>query len=356
MEEMTFSSEELLESQAHVWHLLFSYLKSMCLKCSLELGIADALMNHGKPMELTELASALSIPPSKIEAFGRFMTTLVHLELFSKRQEISGTTKYLLTPMSHLLVKKETMNMTPFLRLILDPLMCDSSHTLGPWFKSPKETPFEFHFGKRLWDVVDEKPEFNNMFNEGMASDSVLVGDVVMMTSMDVFKGLKSLVDVGGGTGNMARAIAHAFPGTKCTVLDLPHVIDTLKEDNSLVEFVGGDMFVSVPHAHAALLKWILHDWNDEECVKILQRCKEAIPSREDGGKIIIIDMVVGVTTDKHAYAVETQLLFDLLMMSLVSGKERNESEWKKIFLAAGFTDYKITPFLGLRSVIELYP
>ena len=66
--------------------------------------------------------------------------------------------------------------------------------------------------------------------------------------------------------------------------------------------------------------------------------------------------MVVGVTTDKHAYAVETQLLFDLLMMSLVSGKERNESEWKKIFLAAGFTDYKITPFLGLRSVIELYP
>ncbi|KAJ0986514.1 hypothetical protein J5N97_004870 [Dioscorea zingiberensis] len=354
MEEMKFSTDELLESQAHVWYLLFSYLKSMCLKSMLELGIADALKKHGKAMNLSELASSLSIPPSKVQSFGRFMGILVHLELFATKQDNSGNIKYLLTPMSHLLVKDE-MNITPFLRLLLDPIMCDSSHVLGPWFKSPKDTPFELYFGKRVWDVADEKPEFNTMFNEGMASDSLLVGDVVMMTCRDVFKGLKSLVDVGGGTGNMARAIAHAFPETKCTVLDLPHVVDTLKGD-SLVEFVGGDMFVSVPQANAVLLKWILHDWNDEECVKILQRCREAIPSKEEGGKIIIVDMVVGVTTDKHAYAIETQLLFDLLMMSLVSGKERNESEWKKIISAAGFTDYKITPFLGLRSVIELYP
>ncbi|KAM0941833.1 putative O-methyltransferase domain, S-adenosyl-L-methionine-dependent methyltransferase [Dioscorea sansibarensis] len=194
------------------------------------------------------------------------------------------------------------------------------------------------------------------MFNDGMASDSVLVGDVVMMTCRDVFKGLKSLVDVGGGTGTMARAIAHAFPETKCTVLDLPHVIDTVKEDNSLVDYVGGDMFVSVPHANATLLKWILHVWNDEECVQILQRCKEAIPKRDQGGKIIIIDIVMGATTDKHPYAVETQLLFDLLVMIHLTGKERSESEWRSIILAAGFKDYKITPLLGLRSIIEIYP
>lgn len=64
---------------------------------------------------------------------------------------------------------------------------------------------------------------------------------------------------------------------------------------------------------------------------------------------------MVGASRNKHAYAVETQLLFDLLMMNFTSGRERNECEWRKIFLSAGFIDYKITHFLGLRSIIELY-
>ncbi|KAJ0986599.1 hypothetical protein J5N97_004955 [Dioscorea zingiberensis] len=351
---MEFSTNELLEAQAHVWNILLGYLKSMCLKSAVELGIADVLKKHGKPMELSDLMSALSISPTRTDSFRRFMRTLTHMELFAEKP--GHEVKYLLTPSSHLLVSGETMNVIPFVNLCVDPTISDPAHVVGPWFKSPKETPFELYFGKSMWDVADEKPEFNKTFNEGMASDSRLVCDVVMMMCGQVFRGLKSLVDVGGGTGTMARAIARAFPETKCTVLDLPHVVDTLKKDDSGVEYVGGDMFVSVPQANAVLLKWILHDWNDEECVKILQRCKEAIPKREMGGKIIIIDMVVGATSDKDAHAVETQLLFDLLMMILLTGKERNEREWRRIILAAGFKDYKITPFLGLRSVIEIYP
>lgn len=52
---------------------------------------------------------------------------------------------------------------------------------------------------------------------------------------------------------------------------------------------------------------------------------------------------------------VETQILFDLLMMC-VNGVERDEQEWKKIFSEAGFQDYRIMPLLGVRSIIELYP
>ncbi|KAM0941840.1 putative O-methyltransferase domain, plant methyltransferase dimerization [Dioscorea sansibarensis] len=213
----------------------------MCLKCLLELGITDALKKQGKPIEQSELASALSISPSKFELYGRFMTTLVHLELFAKKQDDSGATKYKLTPAFHLLVKYEAMNVTPLIFMNLHPAMCDSSRVLAPWFKSPEETPFEFYFGK--------------MFNEGMASDSKLVWDVVMTTCKDVFKGLKSVVDVGGETGTMARAIRHAFLEIKCTVLDLPHVIDTLEDQQPGVEYTGGDMFASVPHANAVLLK-----------------------------------------------------------------------------------------------------
>jgi hypothetical protein len=98
--------------------------------------------------------------------------------------------------------------------------------------------------------------------------------------------------------------------------------------------------------------------------VRILKNCKQAIPPRAAGGKVIIIDMVVagpgsGSADDEPSESdlrhVETQILFDLLMMC-VNGVERDEQEWKKIFSEAGFQDYRIMPLLGVRSIIELYP
>lgn len=53
---------------------------------------------------------------------------------------------------------------------------------------------------------------------------------------------------------------------------------------------------------------------------------------------------------------IETQLYFDVLMMAGPAGKERTEKEWAKLFNNSGFQNYKITPILGLRSVIELFP
>lgn len=97
-----------------------------------------------------------------------------------------------------------------------------------------------------------------------------------------------------------------------------------------------------------------MHDWGDVECVKILKNCRNAIPPRDAGGKVIIFDMVVGAGTPgiKHR---ETQVLFDLFMMS-VAGAERDEQGWKKIILEAGFSDYKIISVFSVRSIIEVYP
>ena len=94
-----------------------------------------------------------------------------------------------------------------------------------------------------------------------------------------------------------------------------------------------------------------MHDWSDEECMKILKKCREAIP--EKGGKVIIIDIVV--KDRKDCKEIETQLLWDVGMMIGADGKEREEHEWSKIFMKAGFTRYKITP-LDLRSLIEVFP
>lgn len=97
-----------------------------------------------------------------------------------------------------------------------------------------------------------------------------------------------------------------------------------------------------------------MHDWNDEDCVKILKNCREAIGSKENGGKVIIVDMIVDEKQDEEA--VETQLLFDMMMLMMVPGRERTENEWAKLFVDSGFTSYKITPVLGVRSLIEVYP
>lgn len=98
-----------------------------------------------------------------------------------------------------------------------------------------------------------------------------------------------------------------------------------------------------------------MHDWNDGECVDILKKCKEAITRKGKEGKVIIIDIVVE-NEKRDDESVETQLLFDMLMMVLFTGKERSKKEWVKLISSAGYNNYKITPVLGLRSLIEIYP
>ncbi|CAO2178119.1 unnamed protein product [Urochloa humidicola] len=158
----------------------------------------------------------------------------------------------------------------------------------------------------------------------------------------------------------MARAIATAFPHVRCSVLDLPHVVQNVRGvgGDGGTEFVAGDMMDSIPPADAVLLKNVLHDWSDEDCVRILRRCREAISANGPERKVVIIEMVVGgsspTSTTKEVF--EAQLLMDLCMMVLLPGKERDEETWSKIFMDAGFTRYKIRPVLGARSVIEVYP
>nr|CAD1844846.1 unnamed protein product [Ananas comosus var. bracteatus] len=160
--------------------------------------------------------------------------------------------------------------------------------------------------------------------------------------------GVRSLVDVGGGTGTAARAIAAAFPHLRCVVFDLPHVVDSMQKRPGL-EYVGGDMFASVPHADAVLLKSVLHDWSDEECLRILKRCKEALPGK--GGKLIIVDIVVDDERE-HEFA-RARMATDMLMMVYTGGRERTKKEWNQLVLGAGFASCKIKPIMAMEQMIE---
>ncbi|PIN26255.1 Hydroxyindole-O-methyltransferase [Handroanthus impetiginosus] len=354
-----YSTNELIDAQAHVWNHIFNYINSMSLKCAIQLRIPDIIHKNSKPMMLSQLVDALPINKVKSHSIYRLMRILVHSKFFVKdkiSEDDHEEDGYWLTPASHLLLRDEPLSMAPFVLATLDPVLIDPWHHAGIWFQNETPSSFATKHGMMLFEYAGIDQRWNQLFNEAMASDARLVASVITKECKEVFEGLKSLVDVGGGTGTMARAISDAFPGLKCIVLELPHVVAGLEGENNLT-FVGGDMFKSIPHADAVFLKpWIFHDWTDDESIKLLKICKEAIiPSKDKGGKVIIVEMVVDDHKEDHE-ATETQLLFDMLMMIEVNGKERTQKEWANLFFAAGFTTHKITPLLGLRSIIEVFP
>ncbi|KAG0528850.1 hypothetical protein BDA96_05G048100 [Sorghum bicolor] len=356
----------LLDAQLELWHSTFAFIKSMAFKSALQLGIADAIHCHGGTATLTQIATKAALHPSKTPCLRRLMRVLTVAGIFSIAAKTSsddddddngGDHVYGLTPASRLLVGS-SQNLTPTLSLILDNVFVSPFLDLGTWFEH--ELPaadlplFELSHGKNVWDVVGHDPSMSQLFNAGMVADTSFLMDIAIRECGGVvFQGISSLVDVGGGHGAAAQAISVAFPGIQCTVMDLAHVVATAPACAGL-SFVAGDMFEAIPPANAVFLKWIMHDWSDTECVTILKNCKKAIPPRDAGGKVIIVDTVVGAGPPNLKNR-ETQVMSDIFFM-IVNGTERDEQEWRKIIFEAGFSDYKIIPVLGVRSIIELYP
>ncbi|XP_052179245.1 trans-resveratrol di-O-methyltransferase-like [Diospyros lotus] len=348
---------DLLGAEAYIWNQMFGFMNSFNLKTAVELGIPDIIHNHGKPMKLSDLVAALPINQSKGQCIGRLMRSLAlsgfFLEKIARENELLET-EYTLTPTCRLLLTDNPFTLSPFLLAMLDPSLINSWQYLTAWLQNDDPTAFNTANGTSFWDYAGHKPTLNFRFNDGMSADSRLVASVMIKECKEVFEGLSSVVDVGGGAGTMATAIVEAFPHLKCTVFDQPHVVANLQGRKNL-SFVGGSIHDVFPAADAILLKWILHFLGDEDCITLLKKCKQVIPSKENGGKVIIIDMVTGISKGAEE-SVQTQFFYDMLMMINVAGKERNKKEWAELFCKAGFSDYKIHRILGLRSLIEAYP
>ncbi|XP_020219068.1 isoflavone 7-O-methyltransferase [Cajanus cajan] len=349
------SANEMFQGQALLYRHLYAFIDSMCLKWIVELRIPDIIHNHAKPITLPELVSILQIPPTKVGQVQSLMRYLSHNGFFERvriHENFEEKEAYALTAASELLVKSSELSLAPMVECVLDPTLSDSYHHLKKWVHQEDVTLFKISLGSHFWDFLTKNPAYNESFNDAMASDSQ-ISNLALRDCKLVFEGLESIVDVGGGTGTTATIISQAFPNLKCIVFDRPQVVHNLSGTNNLA-FVGGDMFSSIPKADAVLLKWILHNWSDKDCVKILKNCKEAISTNGKKGKVIIIDVVINENQDQHEVT-ELKLLMDV-NMACVNGKERSEEEWMKLFKEAGFQGYKISPLTGYLSLIEIYP
>ncbi|KAM0071768.1 putative O-methyltransferase domain, S-adenosyl-L-methionine-dependent methyltransferase [Helianthus debilis subsp. tardiflorus] len=294
-----------------------------------------------------ELISQLNLPIDKTFHLQRLMRLLSYSNFFSVTklpdQDDEG---YVLTAASKLLLNntgENQQNLLPFASLVLDPVLMTPWQFLGKSFNGNKSTVFETAHGIPFWEFANKNPRFNRLFNDVMASDSQMMS-LVVKDCGEIFEGVESLDDVGGGAGLMDKILLEAFPRMTCTVLDLPHVVAGLTETRNL-KYVGGDMFSFIPSADAIFFK----------VLNILKLCREAIRFAGDKGKVIIIDIVVDAKHERHEIT-ETKMVFDVVMMVLFAGRERTKVECEKLFLEAGFTRYKITPNFGLRSLIEVFP
>ncbi|XVF60491.1 hypothetical protein PTKIN_Ptkin08bG0051500 [Pterospermum kingtungense] len=343
-------ADAVLQGLAEIWQYTFGFVDSMALSCAVELRIADIIHSHHGPVTLSQIASSIEDSPSlNIVFLESLMRFLVRKRVFTAdHKSDTGETLYGLTRSSRWLLRDSELSLAHMV-LLKNPIM--SSWNYSSQCVKEGGTGFKRANGCEFWDYASQNAEFNTLVNKAMAEDSRIVSKAVISGYKDGFNNIGTLVDVGGGTGGMAAQIVKSYPHIKAINYDLPHVIKTAPLHDG-VSHLGGDMFESIPNADAAFLKWILHDWSDKDCIRILKNCRKAIP--EKTGKLIIVDIVL--QPDGNSRFDDIGLSFDLQMLVALGGRERTELEWKKLLEEGGFPTYKIIKIPAMQSIIEAYP
>jgi hypothetical protein len=135
-------------------------------------------------------------------------------------------------------------------------------------------------FGRPFWEDLAAHPRIAAEFDAlmGPAGHGVPDFDVELTGGWNA---VRTVVDVGGGTGALLAALLKRHPATRGILVDLPGTVaraDKIIEDvTDRVTVAGQSFFDPLPAgADLYLLKSVLNDWPDEPTVAILRRCAEA--------------------------------------------------------------------------------
>lgn len=212
------------------------------------------------------------------------------------------------------------------------------------------EIAFNHRFGMPVWEFFAKNPDNAQIFNNAMTHLTASVNFAILASYN--FSSFRKLVDVAGGHGGLIVGILKAYPAMRGVLFDLPHVIEFAKhriEEEGLsdrCQLVAGDVFESVPEGgDAYLLKWILHDWNDEQSIAILKNCHRAIST---DGKLLLIESVIASGNEPSFGK-----FMDLNMLVMTGGRERTENEYRELLGAGGFELTRVVPTLSPFCVIE---
>ncbi|SPE53727.1 Multifunctional cyclase-dehydratase-3-O-methyl transferase TcmN [Streptomyces netropsis] len=210
------------------------------------------------------------------------------------------------------------------------------------------QTGFDAAYAVPFFDHLGTEPDESRLFDTAMSSLTSGVNEQI--TRSYPFPDSGTVVDVAGGRGGLLREILTRFPGLRGVLFDRPetvagHLLDT-EELKGRWETEGGDIFAAVPRGgDVYLLKNILHDWPDEDCLRILTTVRRAMDA---GTRLLVIDAVLpGDGTPHPAVAL------DIVMLMTLQGRERTAAEFEDLLTRSGFRLNRVLPTPALTSVIE---
>ena len=215
------------------------------------------------------------------------------------------------------------------------------------------EIAFDNFFGVDIWKYFSQNPEDAAVFNDSMSGVTAATNEAI--TSLYDFSHFNKVVDVGGGHGGLITSILKKNPNLKGILFDAPEVIEGARpkiEAAGLadrLETMNGDFFKAVPAGgDAYVMKWIIHDWDDQKSNTILRNCRNQMPVN---GRLILVDCVVPENNEPHF-----SKFIDLNMLVMTGGKERTEKEFRELLAAAGFKLLRVIPTELPTSIVEAEP
>ncbi len=308
-----------------------------------KLGIADLLLDGSKSApELARLTDAHE------RSLHRLMRALVKLAICTETSD----GKFGLTEMGTHLAAKSERSLKDWVLLEGGPLRAGWGE-LGESIRTGKTADELRGLGSERFEVL-AKTKDAGLFNEAMLSITRMTVPGVL--SAYDFSGISTLMDVGGGLGELMCAILKKYPAMRGIVFDLPHCADRARKNFAdagvadRCEFIAGNFFESVPAAgaDAIVMKSIIHDWNDERCVRILQNCRRVLAS---GARLMLVDKVMPEKVEPGGGNLFV-FLDDLNMLRGPGGCERTPSEFRALLASGGFGMRRVVP-AGRYSVIE---
>lgn len=320
--------------------LAVGYMASRALQIAAELALADHLASG--PKSAADLARATGV---KAEPLYRMMRALASAGVFT--ETASGT--FALTPVGELLRSDVPGSLRDTVIWIGDAfhyrIYAELDHSIRTG-----EPAADKVLGMPVFDYFAKDEAEAAVFNRAMTSFSSAIIPPVL-EAYD-FSGIATLLDVGGGHGQLLISILQRYPQMRGIVYDLESVVAGARP--RLEQFgvagrcqsVSGSFFESVPAgADAVIMKHIIHDWDDEKSTTILRNCHRVLAP---GARLILLEGVVPEGDTPHFAK-----FLDLEMMIFPGGKERTEAEFRDLLANAGFTGMRVIPVKGPLVVIE---
>jgi O-methyltransferase/methyltransferase family protein len=325
---------------ATLMQMIFGFALSRSIAVAAQLGVADQLKDG--PKSIDDLARAVGADSRSLY---RMLRALASAGVFAERADGS----FNLTPLGELLRGDHPETLRGFAAMMANAVNFETWAEL-PYSVGTGKPAFPHKFGTQWFSWLEENPDEGKVFHDAMTSLSA--GAVAAVVSSYDFSGIKNLVDVGGGHGLLLASVLAKYPTMHGVLYDDPNVVAGAREIlaahgvEERCESVGGNFFESVPAGgDAYILKHIIHDWSDEECLTILSHCHAGMST---GNKVLIVEMVV---PERNQPGVSKFL--DLEMLLFLTGRERTEAEYRVLLDRAGFEMTRIVPTPSPYGVVE---